>query len=370
MLSVDTKIRTLHKEINTVNLIVGADPTIGLWHEKDLHPELPSPEERIVDFPKGLVEEISAMGPRVIKKHRKRGNDGVDANAPPKVLRKDHDDSRPTQSIVRGKSFASIRLEMGSTFPVPTSQETPADVSDPDPLSFVNPQSFKGDVIAGDPESLNTSFASMVGSPEIIYQPKACQGVGKPPRSVYRPPNLEAIEAYDPEADTKYVEALHALRDLKYLMVDQLESLKDTLIDMIMASLHVESDSREDALQWICELRPSSSKLKIPVYPEVHDLKDPWSFKEEILLEDSIAANVSHAEKKKKCQVVCRAHGVNSVHHARSDGVPMSVPTITPQGLTILLVDAATQTQTSENEASPRLLRSKSLPAMYNLDWL
>ncbi|GKF80235.1 hypothetical protein Tco_0238837, partial [Tanacetum coccineum] len=79
---------------------------------------------------------------------------------------------------------------------------------------------------------------------------------------------LEVIEAYDPEADTKYVAALHALRDLKYPMVDQLESLKDALIDVIMASLHLESDSGEDAPQWIRELRPSSSQLQIPVYPK------------------------------------------------------------------------------------------------------
>nr|GEY58905.1 hypothetical protein [Tanacetum cinerariifolium] len=41
----------------------------------------------------GPAEEITSMGPRVIKEHRKRGNDGVDTNAPPKVLRRDHADS-------------------------------------------------------------------------------------------------------------------------------------------------------------------------------------------------------------------------------------------------------------------------------------
>ncbi|GJW14241.1 hypothetical protein Tco_0018374 [Tanacetum coccineum] len=181
--------------------------------------------------------------------------------------------------------------------------------------------------------------------------------------------DLEVIEAYDLEADTKYVATLHALRDLKYPMVDQLKSLKDALIDVIMASLHLESDSGEDALQWIRELRPSSSQQKIHVYPEVRDPKNPWSFKEEILLEDAIAANVSRAEKKKKCRVVCRTHRVSSAHHARSDGVPVSVPTVAPQSLAILLADAATQMETSEDEASPRLFRSKSLPPMYNLDW-
>ncbi|GKE24348.1 hypothetical protein Tco_1435860 [Tanacetum coccineum] len=58
---------------------------------------------------------------------------------------------------------------------------------------------------------------------------------------------LATIEAYDPEADTKYVAVLHALKDLKYPLVDQLEKLKDAPIDLIMASLYFESDSREDA---------------------------------------------------------------------------------------------------------------------------
>ncbi|GJQ98339.1 gypsy type transposase [Tanacetum coccineum] len=129
------------------------------------------------------------------------------------------------------------------------------------------------------------------------------------------------------------------------------------------------SDVGEDTPQWICELRPSSSQLKIPVYPEVRDPRDPWAFKEEMLLEDAITTNVSRAEKKKKCRVVCRTHGIGSAHHPRSDGIPVSVPTVAPQGLTILLTDASTRTETTKDEASPRLIRSKSLPPMYNLDW-
>ncbi|GJS16487.1 hypothetical protein Tco_0410959 [Tanacetum coccineum] len=178
--------------------------------------------------------------------------------------------------------------------------------------------------------------------------------------------DLEDVEAYDPEANDKFVKAL---QDLKCPVVDQLERLKDSLIDLIMASLHLESDTGEDAPQWIRDLRPSSSQLKIPIYPEVCDPKDPWAVKEEISLEDAIAANVSRAEKKKKCRVVCHTHGVGSAHHARSDGVVVSVPTAAPQGLAILLMDAATQIEGSEGEVSPRLIRSKSLPPMFNSEW-
>ncbi|GJR91458.1 hypothetical protein Tco_0215469 [Tanacetum coccineum] len=451
-----------------------------------------------------LGEEVAAMGPCMSKKRLKRGHNGAEANAPPKVLRKDHAASRPTQSTTGGKSLALVGLETGSTFPVPGPQEIPADASDPDPLSYANPQSSRGAAVEGDPESENTSFTSMAGSPGNIYQPgwdvtngyhldtpEACQDLVDhlaPPgyflelrhlpnddflgqynmnlarqvamgsqlrlrfeqdakllkksvaqvarrdkriqsrenkiknlealleaeadmkkfaeaknaelaqvtreekikatfeefkkyeddrvekrcaemdtrldalsidfdeelyphmltaiaghrwvighglrlavmkcaesaklRQVFADVvstriakgmskglkhgvehgkaslDLEVIEAYDPEADTKYVATLHALRDLKYPLGDQLESLKDAPIDVIMAYLHLESDSREDAPQWIRELRPSSSQLKIPMYPEVRDLKNPWSFKEEILLEDAIVANVSRTEKK------------------------------------------------------------------------
>nr|GEW35771.1 hypothetical protein [Tanacetum cinerariifolium] len=398
----------------------------------------------------GQAEGIAATGPHVIKERRKRGNDEIDTNAPPKVPRRDHADSRLTQSTHGGKSLG----DMGSS---------------------------KGASAAGDSELENTSFTSMVGSPESIYRPewgvtngslldalKACQDLvdhiappgyfsemrhlhndgflkqynvnlarqvamgsqlrlrfeqeakplkksvaqvahwdkriqareneiknletlpeaetdikktteGKSAKLSKELENLqalfsdlqvsndrlsqqvstlqaqvtgeeklkaafgefkqyednrvekrcaewtrmgdwtqvtlgsyevrareanlslEAIEAYDPEAEAKYIAALHDLKDLKYPIVDQLESLKDASMDVIMASLHLESDIGADAPLWIRELRPSSSQLKIPVYPEVRDPTDHRACKEEILLADAIAANVSHAEKKKKC---------------------------------------------------------------------
>nr|GEW72435.1 hypothetical protein [Tanacetum cinerariifolium] len=59
--------------------------------------------------------------------------------------------------------------------------------------------------------------------------------------------NVESIEAYDLEAEAKFVAALQALKDLKYPLLDQLEGLKDAPIDVIMAALYLESDTGEDA---------------------------------------------------------------------------------------------------------------------------
>nr|GEW18606.1 transposase (putative), gypsy type [Tanacetum cinerariifolium] len=181
--------------------------------------------------------------------------------------------------------------------------------------------------------------------------------------------DLADVEAYDPKSNNKLVKALQDLKDLKYPMIDQLEKLKDAPIERIMASLYLENDTGEDAPQWIRDLRPSSSQLKIPVYPEVRDPEDLWAVKEEMLLEDAIAAIISRGEKKKKCRVVCRDHRIGSAHHGRSNGIPVFVP-IVPHGLAILLADAATQTEAADQEEPhPRLQRSMSSSPVYDLYW-
>nr|GEX38446.1 transposase (putative), gypsy type [Tanacetum cinerariifolium] len=466
----------LETSVSTISQEYLLEFTFEYGISEDLHPEVPGPEERIVDFSEGktrgyflllwtgaqvlqrmrcqprtpipqrltedqdqetvalevppleivkttgvaleagLVEEIAAMGPRVIKERCKRGND---------------------RSTIGEKSLASMGLRTRSTFPVPTSQETPADVNDPDPLSFANPQSIpienvaqssKGAAVAGDPESKNTSFTSIVGLPESIYQskwgvtngfhlncPEAYQDLvdhKAPPGIQARENEIKNLEALlKAETDMKksaeaknadlgkelktsalyfqtskidfdeelYPHMLTAIAGRRWVIGHGLclavmkcgesTKLRHAFADVVSvriakgmsegvkygvehgkANLDLEaieaydlkadtkySDIGEDAPQWIREVRPSSSQLKVLVYPEARDPKDPWSFKEEILLVDSISANVSRAEKKKRCRVVCHTHGVSFAHHARSDGVPVSVPTVAPQGLAILL---------------------------------
>nr|GFA21483.1 hypothetical protein [Tanacetum cinerariifolium] len=436
-------------------------------------PEVPPPEDvSATATPEvGQSEGAVVAEPHVARESRKRGHDGIDASAPPKLLRRDHPD-RPSGSSHRGKSLAAMQLCMASN--VFVSEGAPADVSDPNPLSFADApshhpvnvaQSSQGVAAAGDPESENVSspaevarrdqriqareseiknlealleteagmkrvaeekstglrqelermraqFSELqVSNERLSQQVDALQrhvsgeetlkaafedykrqhdqiveqrcaemdarldalsidfdeelyphmltaiagrrwvighglrlammkcaeslemrqafadvvsaGVAKGMSDGLKHGvehghaqlTVESLEAYGPEAEAKFAAALQSLKDLKYPLLDQLEGLKDAPMD-----------------------------LAIPVYPEVRDPRNPWAFKEEIKLSDAIAANISHAEKKKKCRIVCRTHGVGSAHHARSDGVLVSVPTVVPQGLTLLLVDAATQT--------------------------
>nr|GEX36942.1 transposase (putative), gypsy type [Tanacetum cinerariifolium] len=495
---------------------------------EDLYPELPGPEERIVDFLKGKVDMdlfnlIRAPNPTKVKTGtRPRAAHGVplltvtasrviemedpavatDSSRVPSTIKRsplDFTNENPSQqstggngtedqgqkavtpevpppenvattgvapeagqveeiaatgsrSTIRGKSLVAMGLGIGSTCPVPTSRDTPVDVSNPNPLSFADPQSLPTANVAQslsrpggshsatrEAKLLKKSVAQVARRDKRIqareneiknietlleaenYMKKAAEakntkldkelenllalfsdlqryaeidarldamsidfdeelyphmltaiagrrwvirhgfhlavikcGESTELRQVFADVvsagiakgiseglkfgvehgkanlSLEAIEAYDSEAETKYIVALHALNNLKYSMVDQLESLKDAPIDVIMTSLHLE---------------------------KVRDPTDPWACKEKILSADAIAANISRAEKKKKCQVICRTHGVSSAHHARSDGVSVSVPTVALQGLAILLTDVAIQTETSEDEASPKLLR-------------
>ncbi|GJR09883.1 hypothetical protein Tco_0792535 [Tanacetum coccineum] len=71
--------------------------------------------------------------------------------------------------------------------------------------------------------------------------------------------DLANIEAYDPEAEGKFTATMQALKDLKYPLIDELEKLKDAPMDIIMASLYLESDTGEDASQWIRDICLSSS---------------------------------------------------------------------------------------------------------------
>ncbi|GJT03015.1 hypothetical protein Tco_0824184 [Tanacetum coccineum] len=130
--------------------------------------------------------------------------------------------------------------------------------------------------------------------------------------------DLAMVEGYNSEAEGKFTATMQALKDLKYPLIDELEKLKDAPMDVLMASLYLESDTGADAPQWIRDLRPSLSQLKILVYLR-SDLQNPGLLKEECLLIDA-----------------------NASKYEPSDGVPASVPTAVPQGLAILLADVAT----------------------------
>nr|GEX95407.1 hypothetical protein [Tanacetum cinerariifolium] len=128
-------------------------------------PEMPPPEEVPITTAPGAGQAAEAVveEPSAVRESRKRGPERIDANAPPKSLRRDHAD-RPSGSFRGGKSLAAMQLCLASN--VFMSEGVPADVSDPDPLAFADApspppadiaQSSQGIAVAEDPGSKNAS---------------------------------------------------------------------------------------------------------------------------------------------------------------------------------------------------------------------
>nr|GEZ64771.1 hypothetical protein [Tanacetum cinerariifolium] len=141
-------------------------------------PEMPLPEEvPLATIPgSGQAVEAVVAEPPTARESRKRGPEGVDANAPPKSLRRDHTD-RPSGSSRGRKSLAAMQLTLNSN--IFMSEGIPDDVSDPNPLAFAGApshppvdvaQSSQG--VAEEPGSENASSPIEVLSPESVYRPE------------------------------------------------------------------------------------------------------------------------------------------------------------------------------------------------------
>ncbi|GJZ67098.1 hypothetical protein Tco_0630338 [Tanacetum coccineum] len=337
-----------------------------------------------------LEKEVISIGPTIKKRRRQRDAGEGGSNAPSKVLRKDHDVARAEHNAHEGKSLADMSVDTEPAIHDLLKRQEARETRTPKTLHLLlllpGPQeaSTNWDGAEANGYGLSAEVEIRVGGQTIedIRNPaevKSSEVSVLQDRVMGKERIMAAFEVFKKHEDERVIG--HGLRlavmkcaestelrqafanvvpagiakgmskELKYGVEHRKAGLELTALDVIMASLYMDINTGE---------------IKILVYLEVRSPRNPWAYKEEILLENAITANKSRAEKKKKSRVVCCTHGVGSAHHARSDGIPVSVPTIAPQGLQILPADAATQT---EDEESPRLLRSKSLPPIFNLDW-
>nr|GFB16461.1 hypothetical protein [Tanacetum cinerariifolium] len=143
-------------------------------------PEVSQPGEvPVTAIPGGDQAAPVTVEPPPVQESRKMGREGIDANAPPKSLRRDHADLQPSGSSRRGKSLTAMQLCPASN--IFMYEGVPADVSDPDPLAFADAasprpadviRSSQGVAAAGDPRSENVSSPTVVGSPGSVYRPE------------------------------------------------------------------------------------------------------------------------------------------------------------------------------------------------------
>nr|GEY65449.1 hypothetical protein [Tanacetum cinerariifolium] len=194
----------------------------------------------------GLEKEVAAMGPHVNKRRRKRGNNEAEANAPPKVLRRDHDAFPPAQSTHRGKSLASIRLDAGSLihtcctgpfychgkYMKKAAEAKNAELSkELDSLHVIGHGMRLAVIKCAESSKIRQAFADVVSARLAKGMSEGLKyGIenGKAGR------DLADVKAYDPESNIKLVKSIQDLKDLKYPMVDQLEKLKHASMELIM----------------------------------------------------------------------------------------------------------------------------------------
>nr|GEZ15144.1 zinc finger, CCHC-type [Tanacetum cinerariifolium] len=233
-------------------------------------PEMPPPEEVSLATIPGASQAVNAVvaEPPTVRESRKRGPEGVDANAPPKSLRRDHTD-RPSG--------------------------VPADVSDPDPLAFADAPSHppvdvaryssQGIAVAEDPGSENASSPIEVGSPGSVYRPEwgvtngslldtpeACQDLvdhAAPPgyfTELRHMPNDEFLWQYN---SVESLEMRQAFADVVSAGVAKVGRIERCPNGCDHGCFIFGERYWGNAPQYIRDLRRSSSQLTIPVYPEV-----------------------------------------------------------------------------------------------------
>ncbi|GJU54224.1 hypothetical protein Tco_1227938 [Tanacetum coccineum] len=106
----------------------------------------PSTSAEIPPTTRVVVEPVPEEGGLVTKKRkqlrRKRKAEEVEANAPAKVLRRDHHSVCPEDHAHPEETVGGTGVGEGSTTPIPEITGTPTcskNISDPDPLSYAKP---------------------------------------------------------------------------------------------------------------------------------------------------------------------------------------------------------------------------------------
>nr|GEV38426.1 transposase (putative), gypsy type [Tanacetum cinerariifolium] len=394
-------------------------------------PEMPPPEDVHATTAPGVgqAEETVAAEPPVAQESRKRGHDGVDANAPPMSLRRDHADLRPSGSSHGGKSLAAMQLCLASN--VFASEGVPVDVSDPDLLSFADApshhpvdvaQSSQGIAAVGDPKSENVSSPAEVGSPGSVAMGSqlrlrfeqevkllrkfVAQVARRDERIKARELEIKKLETLlETEADMKRAAGdksaglIKELEDMRARFSDlqvshgqlsqQVASLKEQVSgeEKLKAAFKEFKRYEDERVERRCaELDACLDALSIDFVEELYPhmliaiagrrwvvghglclamMKCAESLEMRQAFADVVSAGVAkgmseglkHEVEHGQAQLMVESIeaydpeaeakffvALQSLKDLKSDNVLVSVPMVVPQGLALLLVDAATQT--------------------------
>ena len=149
---------------------------------------------------------------------------------------------------------------------------------------------------------------------------------------------LTEVPGYNAGAYDELLEAIEGMKLLELPHIARLERDQDQPINVIMAGLTLGRHMLEDAeAQPDFFLNPDESQLQVPVFAQPRDMLNPFALEREVPLKDVLVKHAERAARKKGIKGKAIMCGLGAAHIPRSDGVPVSVPTVSPKDALLLL---------------------------------
>ena len=140
---------------------------------------------------------------------------------------------------------------------------------------------------------------------------------------------LAEVLGYKADAYDKLVEAMAKMELFELPRIAQLERDQDQPIKVIMEGLVLGRHILEDAeAQADYFLKPDESQLQVPLFAHPRDILNPFALEKEVPLKDCLEAHMERAARKRGTKGKAILCGVGAAHLPRSDGVPVSVATV------------------------------------------
>ena len=148
---------------------------------------------------------------------------------------------------------------------------------------------------------------------------------------------LAEVPGYDADTYAELVAAMEKMKLFELPRIAQLERDQDHPIKVIMEGLVLGRHIPEGAeAQHDYFLKPDESQLQVPVFAQPRDILNPFVLEKEVPLKDCLEAHYTRAAKKKGVKGKAILCGVGAAHIPRSDGVPVSVATVSPKDCLLL----------------------------------
>ena len=148
---------------------------------------------------------------------------------------------------------------------------------------------------------------------------------------------IAEVPGYNGDAYAELVAAMEKMKLLELPHIAQLERDQDYPIGVIMEGLTLARHTAEGAeAQLDYFLKPDVSQLQVPVFARPRDILNPFALEKEIPLKESLEAHAMRLARKKGVKGKAILCGLDVTHIPRSDGVPVSVATVSPKDVDLL----------------------------------